>query len=483
MNIRFKFSRFSTLVGVLGLVSASLSGCGGGGSSGGGGGPIPSGLPAPGTSPYTSSRQATAAACQPNPHQSGRARWTVLVYINAANNLQPDSLLNVGQMASVGSDGTNLNIVIQWKQANNCPYFSSVNNCGNPSFVGTHRYYILHHSAADVAAIENGNTSSLEDPQERLPDPSTNVNGTSDMGDWHVLANFIQWGATNYPSDHLAVVIWDHGSGALPVLNRSAGRKAVTRAVSQDANTGNQITTQQLAQALAASPRPIDDLIVDCSLQCTAEVAYQVRSVARVMVASEESPPGTGYPYDTWLQAIKNGGGTNPCDMGNILIQDTLSTYASPSYTDITQAMVDLSQMGNVAQAINAFGGSLLQHVNDQANLIYNARLNAQYFEFPEYRDLYDFADLIRTSPGVPTDLAQAAFNVENALYGPSGAILAFGHGSANEAKASGMSIYLPGPQDPSSVDDSVGYDPVYNGLALAQDAPNWPQFLQHQQK
>ena len=56
------------------------------------------------------------AVCAANAHASGRTRWTVLVYINAANNLQPDSLLNVAQMASVGSD-SNVNIVVQWKQA------------------------------------------------------------------------------------------------------------------------------------------------------------------------------------------------------------------------------------------------------------------------------------------------------------------------------------------------------------------------------
>ncbi len=469
--------RLVTLLLGAGMAGLLLSGCGGGSSSStGAGGGTGGRLVSPGTTPFTNVSLSSRAACQANPHVAGHARWTVLVYINAANNLQPDSLLNVGQMASVGSDGTNLNIVIQWKQANVCPYFSTVNACGNPSFVGTHRYYLLPHSAADVTSIENGNTSSLEDAAERLPDPSTNVNGTSDMGDWNTLANFIQWGVQHYPCDHLAVVVWDHGSGALPVLNRSAGRVPATRAVSQDANTGNQITTQQLAQALAASPQKVDLLAIDCSLQCTAEVAYQVRNTARVMVASEESPPGAGYPYDTWLNDLKNGG-ANPCAAGESLLTDTVNNY--PGYANITQSMIDLSQMGNVAQAVNSFGASLLSHVSDQTSLIYNARFNAQYFEFPEYKDLYDFADLIRTSSGVPADLQNAAYNVENSLTGTNGAVMAFVHGTGGDTLSSGMSIYLPGPSEPSSVDTSVGYDPVYSSLGLAQDAPQWPAFLQ----
>ncbi len=480
MTSKSIFSRLGALFGVVGALGASLSGCGGGG---GGITPPPGSIITPGTTPFTNSRQASAAACQANPHQNGRKIWTVLVYVNAASNLQPDSLLNVGQLASVGSNG-NVNVVVQWKQANLCPYFSSVNNCGNPSFVGTHRYYILPHSAADVAAIENGNTTPLEDPAERLPDPSTNINGTSDMGDWRTLQNFVQWGEQNYPADNMIVVVWDHGSGALPVLNRSAGRglQQATRAVSQDANTGNQITTQQLAQALTGLAQPLDALVIDCSLQATAEVAYQVRSVARVMVGSEESPPGAGYPYDVWLQNLETNALT-PCDAGNDLIRDTLAEYNSSSYTDITQAMFDLSEMGNVGQAINAFGNVLNNHVTDQATLLHTARLNAQYFEFPEYKDLYDFADDIRTSPGAPSDMVQAAYNVEASLVGSNGALLAFGHGVAGQTFSTGLSIYLPGPQEPSSVDNSVGYDPVYSGLALAQDAPGWPTFLQHQQQ
>src|SRR5690242_67485 len=92
---RRKLAALSALASV--PVLAVLASCGGGGSSSGG----PSGLIDPGTNPFTNTRQATAPVCTANPHAAGRARWTVLMYINAASNLQDDSWLNVGQMASV----------------------------------------------------------------------------------------------------------------------------------------------------------------------------------------------------------------------------------------------------------------------------------------------------------------------------------------------------------------------------------------------
>ncbi|HZP85023.1 MAG TPA: hypothetical protein VFB21_25520, partial [Chthonomonadaceae bacterium] len=103
MSSLIPLRRLSVLAGLVGILGASLSGCGGGGGGGGGN---------PGPGPGTG-----RAACTQNAHQAGRPFWTILVFMNAANNLQPDSLLNIAQMASVGSDA-NINIVVQWKQAN-----------------------------------------------------------------------------------------------------------------------------------------------------------------------------------------------------------------------------------------------------------------------------------------------------------------------------------------------------------------------------
>lgn len=499
-------------LGLVGLTVATLSGCGGGSSST----TVNQGsFPVPGTTPFVNGSINSRSACTANPHQAGRAAWTVLVYMNAASNLQPDSLINIAQMASVGSN-SNLNIVVQWKQTTSAAqYFSSVTPQTTPSFIGTRRYYIKKHPLADLNAIAPagvdtnaaivGNTTSL-DP-DRLADPATDTltdSGfpTADMGSYLTLKDFIRWGETNYPADHIALVIWDHGSGALNVDNRSARYssalhsrgvlnttgttratlKKVTRGLSQDTHTGNQIATQELSLALANAPQPIDEVIIDCSLQGTTEVAYQLHGSARVFVGTEESPPGAGYPYDTWLAYVQ-ANSPNPCDSGANLINDTIATY--PTSTNITESMVDLSQMPNVATALNNFGYSLNNHVFDQATLIQTQRQAAQYFDFSEYKDLYSFANLIRTAPNVPVDLSNAAAAVQSSLYGTNGAIMISQHGTAGnvEAGASGLSIFLPGPLTSSSVDATTGYDPQWANLGIHNVAPNWATFLQNQRQ
>ena len=494
-------------LGVLGFAVISiLCSCGGGG----GGGPVNQGLIAPGLSPFVnSSRQAISAACTANSHVAGRARWTVLLFINAASNLQDDSWLNVAQMASVGSD-SNVNIVVEWKQSSSNPYFNLAGiqpAAGDiPSFVGTRRYLISKHSAADVAAITNGDTTSLN--IDRLPDPPTNVIsstdplGTSDMGDWHVLRDFVQWGAAAYPADHLAVDVWDHGSAALSVSNNRsvsgvkigsgkvtsvqkggvrAGLK--TRSVSFDCNSGSQITTPQLAQALSslgtAGTQRNDILIIDCSLEGTAEVAFECRNVARVYVATEESPPGQGLAYDLWLTALK-ASGKNPCDLGNSIVSTFISqpAYVSDFFqSELTMSMTDLTALQNVISALDAFGIKLRAHRVDSAAIIASARDTSQTFDFSDYKDLYDFADHIRTS-GAPAELKQSAMDLETAMVSSTtGSILASQHGNdraSTHGRATGLTIHFPLPGQLES---------EYATLAISQPgaAPNWGLFLQTQ--
>lgn len=443
--------RWSAGLGMIGVMAAALSGCGGSGGvignppGNGGNNPTPS----PGDPDFT-----TRAACTANTTSGTKPRWTVLVFMNAANNLQPDSLTNIAQMASVGSDA-NVNIVVQWKQAN-CA------DCGTPSYTGTRRYFIRQHSASDVAQIRSGNTASLD--ADRLADPSTNSSGTSDMGDWRVLKNFVNWGSATYPADHLMVVIWNHGSGWRPTTRAA---KRATRAVSQDNATGNEIQTTEIPLGLAGTAQGIDVLAFDASLMQMVEVAYEVRSSARVMVGSEESPPGAGYPYDTLLNALKSSG-SSPCDMGNSIINTFVAAY--PNNSNITQSLIDLSKMDTVATRLSEFAGVLRSRASVDATVIQNARQNVQAYDYPENKDLYHYADLIRQGTA-DASLQQAAVNLQNALRSTDGAVMRTRRGNFGQTNSNGLAVYIGAPG---------AYLTTYNELAITR-ATLWDEFLQSQ--
>jgi hypothetical protein len=485
MSLPGTLCRLSAFVGLIGILSSSLSGCGGGDSSSNGnnGGNNNGGNNNGGTNNGSTNR----SVCTANAHVNGRAYWTVLVYMNAANNLQPDSLQNIAQMMGVGSD-SNVNIVVQWKQA-------SCSDCGNPSFIGTQRYLIRPHSAADVNQVcqpnitnsDNclGNTAVLA--PDRLADPATNDPNThqSDMGDYRVLKDFVTWGAQAYPADHLALVIWDHGAGWSPTYPTRAGNRLISpkkrfRAVSIDNETQNEIETWEIPQATAGVP--LDMIIFDASLEQMVEIAYEIRSSAKLMVGSEESPPGQGYPYDKWMPSLKITTNTQ-CDVGKSIVDNfvTDTLYLGDSYnsTILTQSVIDLTRMDALATSLNSFASSLRTHVNDQASVIRSARDTAQSYKYPDNKDLYHYTSLIRNGTSA-SDLGLAAANLQTALTNSaSGAIFYSRHGPSGQANSNGLAIYIPSAFTFTHTDPNFGIIPSveYAKLALAK-ATLWDEFL-----
>ncbi len=441
-----KLRNLLSCAGLIGLFALSLSGC----TTGGGGSPVSGGR----------------GACVLNPHLSGRARWTVLLYINAANNLQPDSLLNVAQMASVGSDA-NLNIIVQWKQAN-CA------DCGTPSFQATKRFRITQHTTAEVNSIAAGDTSSLSRdelaPPVNLYNPATKQ---SDMGDWRVLRDFMSWGSANYPADHLMALMWDHGAGWRPTRGVAAARP-IYRGFSEDNETNNEVETWEIPGALAGLAQPVDVLAFDCSLMQMTEVAYEARNSARVLVGSEESPPGAGYRYDQWLALLKSSV-VDPCAAGSDLQTTFVNYYVAnrPDFHNITQSLIDLSKMQGVASALNTFGRELQRVKTSEATQIMNARDSAQHYGYPDNKDLLHFATLIGNGTG-SASLKQAVNALQTALTGANGAVLTSLHGNIGQANSNGLAIYVPAP---------ASFLNAYSELALSKPgaAPAWMAFLQAQ--
>ena len=408
------------------------------------------------------------SACAVNAVSGSKPKWTVLIYMNAANNLQPDSLTNIAQMALVGSNA-NLNIVVQWKQSN-CA------TCGSPSFNETRRYKIGAHSGADVQAIQAGDTTVLNGDLLAPPGaPYYNtVTKQVDMGDYRVLQDFVNWGTQTYPADNLAVLIWNHGAGWKPTRIAGGKKSPTFRALSEDDESNNEIKTEQIPLALAAARQPIDAFILDCSLMQMIEVAYEVRNSARVMVGSEESPPGAGYPYNLWMTPLKNGTLGDPCGLGSNIVDNFVTYYRNTSnFNNITQSVIDLSKMQTLANSLDAFGTQLRLYKSAEATALANARNNVQRYDYADNKDLVQYADLVlNTVTAAP--VKTAATNLLNALRGSNGAIMFNGYGKFGQTGSYGQAIYIPAPQSFLS---------TYNDLALSKvgGAPNWARFLTEQ--
>ena len=114
--------------------------------------------------------------------------WTIMVYMDGDNNLEGAGIADINEMEEVGSTN-DINIVVQFDRT---PGWDSTNGDWNT----TRRYYIEQDT--DTSTISSTLISDL---------------GELNMGDPNTLSNFVIWAIQNYPADHYALIIWDHGSG------------------------------------------------------------------------------------------------------------------------------------------------------------------------------------------------------------------------------------------------------------------------------
>lgn len=308
------------------------------------------------------------------PFVTETSKWTVLVFMNAANDLYPFSTLNMNQMESVAQND-DVRFIVQWKQSQSLYPGSSFN--------GTRRYLVRPDATGAIAS-----------------DLIQNLGADVDMGRPQTMLDFINWAKTYYPADRYCLVVWNHGNGW---RRRPADESWITRAVSYDDETGNAIQIWELAQAIGSNRFEI--LAWDASLMQMLEVAYEVEDQADYVAGSEESPPGEGYPYDLIFREFRD----NPDASTALLAKEFVDgMLAVPGYASrkITQSVIDTSKLDALAVAVSALGTELNANSAALAALIPTVRNQAQsYSPTPSrvYRDLIDVCERIEVGTTIPS--------------------------------------------------------------------------------
>ncbi|MEZ0327418.1 MAG: clostripain-related cysteine peptidase [Fimbriimonas sp.] len=342
--------------------------------------------------------------------QPGRSKWTVLVFMNAANDLSQFAPLNMNQLERVAGN-PEVRFVVQWKQSTDLAFPTKFN--------GTRRYLVKPDSSNDINSTV-------------VQEMGTHV----DMGQVATLREFVTWARAEYPSDRLALIVWNHGNG----WQRGPASDEITRGVSYDDQTGNSIQTWELAQATAGLG--IDLLAFDSSLMQMVEVAYEMRANVPFIVGSEESPPGEGYPYDLVFAPWRD----NPTASTETLSKSFVDGMVNnPPYVNrkITQSVLRSSKLGDVATAASGLATTLIAHP-ELSDEIRDARVAAQpYSSTPDvttrqYYDMMGFAEELSARVAVQ-DVKDACAALKAAL---GAAILWNGH-NAQSAQSRGLAVDL----------------------------------------
>lgn len=353
-------------------------------------------------------------------NQTGRAKWTFMVFMNGDNNLEYYADLDLNEMKSVNSTN-DLNIIVQLDRF---------------SMSGAWRYRVLHKYLQEVWST----TSEL------------------DFGSPNTLRDFVIWTINNYPADRYALIIWDHGAGW---RRKTLG----LRGISYDETSGTIMTMAQLKSALSQVGRKIDLLGMDACLMAMMEVAYQVKDYADYLVGSEESEPAYGWPYDTILTELVSNPNMGPSTLASIIV-NKYSVYYSSS-RKVTQSAIDLSKIVDLKNACDSLALTLKNNMNTYKTQIQQAVSNTQAYGDLDFRDLYHFAQNIYNNIS-DTTIRNLATNVMNKV---SSAVISEWH-SSDLANSNGISIWLP----PSSLYYNY-YFSNYQPLDFAIST-QWDEFL-----
>ncbi len=342
--------------------------------------------------------------------------WTILVYLDADNNLSSYGTSDVQEMMGVGSSN-DFNIVVLW------------DNSGSK-----HGYYY----------IQSGEATLVQDL------------GEVNMGSQTTATDFIDWAVTNFPADNYMLDYWNHGGA----VDRSGN--ITPRGVAwDDTNGGDWLTETEQKNIIEffynKIGRKIDIVSYDACLMATAEIAYMYDGYADYLVASEETEPGDGWDYD-FLNTVKN----NPSVSAKALSQSILNYYMSwySSSNDVTFSVIDIAYASALVSALDTFCDAAINTGNGSR---YNG-FTSGVADFSGYtKDLYGYLENVTNSSSVSSTIKGYAQNVMDIITDD--LVVYEDHGSSWNNEAYGVSITM-------KSDTST-----YSLLDICQDS-SWDEFL-----
>lgn len=373
-----------------------------------------------------------------------KKEWTILVYLNADNNLEDFGFEDVHEMEKVGSNDR-VNIVVQ---------FDGITKSG------TQRLYI------EKALQAEGKYSFASPVVEDMPE--------QDMGDISTFVNFVEWGMKHYPADHYMTILWNHGSG----WSKRSEELSLMKGISYDDTSGTHITTNQLAdgldQILMSTGNKIDVLGFDACLMAMYEIADSLSGMVDYLVASEETEPGEGYAYHDLLSIFEGDRAVSPATLAKHAVIAYGKSYLpggsqgpAPSNSsnsnnewswgsraqEVTSSAIDLSKMELVKKRLNTWVEIMMSSAALKLEDIKWAANKAVDFAEPSYKDLGHFVKLVleKAAVSLPSGRFTAESTPHSGLISASLALLKAIQAAVIEnyttdkfKNATGLSIYLP---------------------------------------
>ena len=184
----------------------------------------------------------------------------------------------------------------------------------------------------------------------------------TNMGTPDTLADFLVWGTSNYSSEHMGLVLWNHGGGSITGV-------CFDEKYDQDSITLMEMDAA-LLKASETSKRKFDFIGYDACLMGTVEVANVLATYADYMYGSEEMEPGSGWDYTVIGNFLSKNPDSDTEALGKVVCDSFYESNVKADDEELTTlAVIDLSKIDNLILSFNSFAKNMYDAGEDASNL------------------------------------------------------------------------------------------------------------------
>lgn len=186
------------------------------------------------------------------------------------------------------------------------------------------------------------------------------------------LSDFISYCTKNYESDHMGLILWDHGGGIT-----GYGHDRIF-------NTG--MTLADLEKAISKPIKknvnnPYFDIIgFDACLMASTEAASIFDGYGKYLAASEETEPGEGWDYSVWLKTLAENPTMNAAAVCREIADSYMDFYMRRNLDDVvpsilgnivvTFSVIDIHKAAMLNDAYEKMNGELLKIAVDDKSVL-----------------------------------------------------------------------------------------------------------------
>lgn len=363
-----------------------------------------------------------------------KAAWTVMIYLAGDNNLTTECMFALTEMKRA-TRSEELNIIAQFDPSD--PYLPShryeINKDDKtgsicPDIIDCARYYknkrevnfrkesrnaIALAAAREAAREEVRKNGGKKLDRASLTDAKLGKVFTddTDTGSPVTLYNFISFCLQEYPADRYMVVLSGHAGGT----ERDYMLK--------DESSARSLTHNELKQVFRRIKRDrhgklIDIIGMDNCLMSMAEICYELRDVAEIVVGCESFSPISGWPYRQILERLATDF-VDPklppeqsvtTEAAKAIVDEYVNFYATywMAGLSVTQSALNVKKVQALREHIDRLAEAMEKELIAEAKkkmlapakrLLENALLlahwEAQSYNGEQFVDLYDFCDCL----------------------------------------------------------------------------------------